>query len=91
MLTVDRLVDGINGGDPGGARLYMSQLRENEVCFPDSSIQNAFPVRRFLTLRAASSLLALSLPPRRVHAFTRLSRLFFLVGYYCRCVEELLV
>ena len=31
MLTIDRLVDGINGEDPGGARLYMSQLRENEV------------------------------------------------------------
>ena len=43
MLTVDRLVDGINGEDPGGARLYMSQLRENEVGFPDSSIQNAMP------------------------------------------------
>eukprot|EP00903_Cladosiphon_okamuranus_P013494 g12569.t1 len=40
MLTVDRLVDGINGEDPAGARLYMSQLRENETllmleCFED--------------------------------------------------------
>lgn len=31
MLKVDRLVDGMHGEDPGGARLYMSQIRESEV------------------------------------------------------------
>lgn len=31
MSTVDRLIDGINGEDPAGARLYMAQLRQNEV------------------------------------------------------------
>lgn len=31
MLAVDRLVDGINGNDIEGARLYMAQLGENEV------------------------------------------------------------
>lgn len=32
MSTVDRLIDGINGEDPAGARFYMAQLRQNEVC-----------------------------------------------------------
>ena len=31
MPTVDRLIDGINGEDPAGARFYMAQLRQNEV------------------------------------------------------------
>lgn len=31
MLTVDRLVDALNGEDPGGARMYMAQLRDKEV------------------------------------------------------------
>lgn len=31
MSTVDRLIDGINGEDPAGARFYMAQLRQNEV------------------------------------------------------------
>lgn len=31
MLKVERLIDGINGEDPGGARLYMAQLRDREV------------------------------------------------------------
>ncbi|CBN77360.1 expressed unknown protein [Ectocarpus siliculosus] len=40
MLKVDRLVDGMHGEDPGGARLYMSQIRESETlsmleCFED--------------------------------------------------------
>lgn len=33
LLTIDRLVDGINGEDPAGTRSYMAQLRENEVHF----------------------------------------------------------
>ncbi|CAM9253620.1 unnamed protein product, partial [Scytosiphon promiscuus] len=40
MVIVERLIDGMHGGDPGGARLYMSHLRENETllmleCFED--------------------------------------------------------
>lgn len=31
MLTVDRLIDGLNGEDPGSARIYMAQIREEEV------------------------------------------------------------
>lgn len=31
LQTIDRLIEGMNGEDPGGARIYMSQLQENEV------------------------------------------------------------
>lgn len=82
MLTVDRLVDGINGEDPGGARLYMSQLRENEVRFPDSSIQNVARVgAESFSLSSCMLVLPLPLSPRRGHAFAdSLYRFLLLAG-----------
>lgn len=98
MLTVDRLVDGINGEDPGGARLYMSQLRENEVRFPDSSIQKMrFPcvdaARLWCALHcctaAAAPCLGFPIIPAKYSAVAKsLHDFVSWRGCCCRCVEE---
>lgn len=88
MLTIDRLVDGINGEDPRGARLYMSQLRENEVRVVGSPW--AARIRRFKMMRrcanlrlqmfsAGSSISPPSLPPTWPRGWSLLIQLHLLL------------